>query len=204
MYTFWTFLRLYRVNGSQEIILEADHDLLKRIRRLDRRAFKEVFDLHYDGLYRFIYRMVHNGPQAEDLAAEVFSRLVEAVTEERGPTHNLKAWLYRVAHNLAVDDLRRTTDHLPLHEELVATADSSVARQVHQSILRDQVHSALNMLTTKQRAVIVLKFLEGYSNSEIAEVLEITPRGVLKLQQRGLAALRTQMLTFGAVMEMPT
>ena len=182
--------------------MNESRDLLERARRLDRAAFGEIFNHYYDGLYRYIYHQLRNRPLAEDLAAEVFSRLVEAITDGGGPTQNLNGWLYRVAHNLVVDEIRKPHEEVGLHTNGYHVTQQSVTSEVHTSILYDQARDALKQLTPKQRAVIVLKFLEGHTNTEVAEMLDISRRAVMKLQQRGLAALRTHMMTMGASLEL--
>src|SRR5688572_18145816 len=84
-----------------------EQDLLKLARKLDDSALSAIFDAYYEPLYRYIYRHVSVSNTAEDLVAEVFRRFLEELKNQRGPATYLKAWLYRVAHNLIVDEIRR-------------------------------------------------------------------------------------------------
>jgi RNA polymerase sigma-70 factor (ECF subfamily) len=103
--------------------------------------------------------------------------------------------LFRVAHNLVVDHIRRQVhrDHDPLDEGLVST-EHNVEMEVHGSILRQQAAAALQRLTPMQRAVIILKYLEGYTNAEVAPMLELSIGAVKALQYRGLASMRRHMV----------
>jgi len=85
-----------------------DHDtrLLERVKRWDEEALAEVFDRYAPAIYRYVYRRVGDGQTAQDLMAETFQRLLDALRRGAGPREHLSAWLYRVAHNLAVS--RRT------------------------------------------------------------------------------------------------
>jgi RNA polymerase sigma-70 factor (ECF subfamily) len=175
-----------------------DRELLRRARALDEAALGEIFDTYYPLLYRYTYQHIRHQGRAEELAAEVFTRLLEQLVQRRGPTRHLRAWLYRVAHNLVVDDSRRREhrSHEELDERGVA-GGSDVAAEVESALVQEQAQAALQKLTPKQRAVLVLKFLEGYENKEIARMLETTVGAVKALQHRGLAAMRQHLQQAG-------
>jgi RNA polymerase sigma-70 factor (ECF subfamily) len=177
-------------------------ELLQRVLALDERALGMVFDAYYSPLYRYIMHHIGHVRTAEDLAAEVFKRLLEAIDRGRGPNRHLKAWLYRVAHNLVVDEMRRFQyrNHDPLDERLVSSGES-VPAQAETAILSQQARAALRELTPKQRDVIILRYLEGYESREIARILEIPVGAVKSLRYRGLAAMRRHLVRIGAVPE---
>ena len=168
-----------------------EQELLRRARSLDETALKAIFDTYYQSLYRYIYYHVRHVGTAEDLAAEVFSRMLEQIAKGRGPKQHLRGWLYRVARNLVVDDSRRHVhrNHEPLDERLVFPGPD-VESQVQTSFLGQQAWAALGKLTSKQRDVIILRFLEGQENEEIAEILQVSVGAVKALQHRGLASMR--------------
>jgi len=171
--------------------LVEEQALLHGARELDEPALSAIFETYYPPLYRYIYQHVRHRVTAEDLTAEVFSRTLEQLAQGRGPRRHLKAWLYRVAHNLVVDHARRQVhrDHDPLEEGMVS-AGQPVEMEVHGTILRQRAASALQRLTPMQRAVIILKYLEGYTNDEVAPMLELSVGAVKALQHRGLASMR--------------
>jgi len=168
-----------------------EQELLRQARSLNGSALEVIFDTYYQPLYRYIYYHVRHGATAEDLAAEVFSRMLAQIAKGRGPKQHLKGWLYRVARNLIVDDSRRHVhrDHEPLDERLVSSGPD-VESQVQMSFLRQQAWAALGELTTRQRDVIVLRYIEGQENEEIAQILEMSVGAVKALQHRGLASMR--------------
>jgi RNA polymerase sigma-70 factor (ECF subfamily) len=182
--------------------LSGERSLLRRVRALDEAAIGTVFDTYYASIYRYVYRHVHHQPTAEDLTGEVFCRMLEQLAQGRGPKRHLKAWLYRVAYNLIVDNSRRQVhrDHEPLAGQTVQ-AGHDVEGEAHQAILRAQARAALDELTEKQRAVIILKFLEGCSNREVSRILEMSVGAVKALQHRGLASMRRYLVRSGAVEE---
>jgi RNA polymerase sigma-70 factor (ECF subfamily) len=168
-----------------------ERDLLARARALDEAALGAIFDSYYPVLYRYLYYHVHHRQTAEDLAAEVFARMLEQLARGDGPRRHLRAWLYRVAHNLVVDESRRRVhrDHEPLDEQ-VAMVEGEVEAQAEASMLRGRAHAALMALTPAQRTVIALKYLEGCENHEIARILGTTVGAIKALQHRGLAAMQ--------------
>jgi RNA polymerase sigma-70 factor (ECF subfamily) len=171
--------------------LTDEKELLRRARGLDKTALTSIFDTYYHPLYRYIYHHISHQAAAEDLAAEVFTRLLEQLRAGRGPERYLKAWLYRVAHNLAVDELRKRThrDHDVLNEHIAASG-RDVLEQTHLALQSQQAKEALARLTPNQRAVVALKFLEGLDNAEIARILELSVSAVKALQHRGLETIR--------------
>jgi RNA polymerase sigma-70 factor (ECF subfamily) len=183
-------------------LADDERELLQRVLALDERALGMVFDAYYLPLYRYIAHHIGHLETAEDLAAEVFNRLLEEIERGRGPKRSLKSWLYRVAHNLLVDQLRRLEhrDHELLSEAMVSS-DPSVPAQAETAILSQQARAALQELTPRQRDVIILKYLEGHENDEVARILGTSVAAVKSLRSRGLAAMRRHLERVGAVPE---
>ena len=153
-----------------------------------------IYDEYYQAIYRYVYRQVGDVETARDLTAEVFHRLLRAVKNGSSPERHPAGWLYRTAHNIVVDHYRRQQHrrHLPLDEELV-NADDDPAGTAERRLSAAQVRAALQHLTPDQQQVIVLKFLEGLSNQEVAGVLGKPVGAVKSLQHRALAALQRRL-----------
>lgn len=171
--------------------MESEQNLLQRARALEESALATIFDQYYESIYRYIYYYVGHVETAEDMTAEVFRRLLEQLNAGRGPERHIKAWLYRVAHNVIIDEARRLPRHsyFELAEELTA-ATPNPEEQAQQAILAQQARQALRRLTPKQRLVVVLRFLEGMDHDEIAQVLGMPIGAVKSLQHRALASMR--------------
>jgi RNA polymerase sigma-70 factor (ECF subfamily) len=168
-----------------------DRLLLERAREYDPEALVEIYDGYSEKIYHYIYRYLGEARLAEDLTAQIFLKLLEAIKASKGPRTHLSAWLYRVAHNLVVDHFRRRPreESLPLEEELVA-APEDVTVVVEKKLAQQQLRAAISHLTVDQQQVIVLKFVEGLSNAEVGQVLGKTEGAVKSLQHRALAALQ--------------
>ncbi len=168
-----------------------DEGFLSQVRNLEEAALSAVFNLYYPAIYRYIYRHIGHDCAAEDLTGEVFQRLLEALERGAGPERNIQAWLYRVAYNLIIDDSRRQSyrQHEALDEQMPHD-QPGIENAAHQAIMARAARRALEKLTLKQRSVIILRFLEGMSLAETAEVMKLPISAIKALQQRGLAGLR--------------
>jgi RNA polymerase sigma-70 factor (ECF subfamily) len=174
--------------------------LLERARQFDEEALAWIYETYHDAIYRYIYRHLGHVQTAQDLASDVFRRFLQALRNGGGPTQQLSAWLYRVAHNLFVDELRRRKyrDHQALDSvtgDVLEDADADPDNLIWTATTRGEVRGALLDLTEEQRQVIVLKFLQGLSNAEVADIMDKTVGAVKALQHRGITALREQLAT---------
>lgn len=150
----------------------------------------EVFDHYYEPLYRYAYVHLRDRDAAEDIAAQVFHRLLDAQQAGRAPSTDLRAWLYQVARNLIVDHTRRQRhrDHAPLSETMEAHGD--VESAVDRALQADSTYDALLQLNPRQREVILLRYLQELDVDETAAVLGISSGAVKTLQHRALTNLR--------------
>jgi len=164
--------------------------LLAQIRQCDSAALAQVYDDYYERIYRYVYGYLGRAGAAEDLAANVFFRLLRAARDGKSPDRHLAAWLYRVAHNLVVDTFRRTPPEELELAEWVESKEPDPADTAEQRILLERVRAALRDLTESQQQIIVLKFFEGMDSSEIAQIVDKSEGAVDALQHRALCTLR--------------
>jgi RNA polymerase sigma-70 factor (ECF subfamily) len=131
---------------------------------------------------------------AQDLTGEVFVRMVDKLDTFKVRGRPLLAWLYTIARNLVNDAHRheRQAIHLPLNEADALSGDNEVdlTRRVDRLFEADCLASALKHLTEDQRQVILLKFMEGLNNAQVARMLSKTEGAVKSLQHRALGSLR--------------
>ena len=167
---------------------------LVQAQQFDQETLTQIYDDYHIPLYRYIYRRVGNVETAQDLAADVFKRLLRALHQGQSPKREIRAWLYRTAHNLVIDHYRRQQhrQHLPLYDGVVSTEDNP-ERTVELHIQADILRTAIQELTPDQQQVITLKFLEGFKNQEVATILNKPVGAVKSLQHRALAALQRQL-----------
>ena len=168
--------------------------LLERITKHDQQALAEVHDQYFDQIYHYLNYRLGDPDAAADLAAEVFLALIKALKKGKPPRTSLSGWLYAVARNLAADHIRTQVRTVPLLEDLVAD-EPSLADQAYLAQLAPTLKEALVQLTEEQQHVIVLRFGQGLSLAETAQILEKSVGAVKALQHRALASLARFMPT---------
>ena len=165
-----------------------EQDLLQRASRLETQALAEIYDTYSLGIYRYAMRLLGDMSLAEDCVSETFARFLKSIQERRGPRDRLRAYLYRIAHNWIVDFYRRNEKIVELSDTLRSEADvpeEEAAKRIRQK----QVRRAIRHLTPDQQQVISLKYLEDWSNEEVARVMKKPVGAVKSMQHRALKSL---------------
>ena len=170
---------------------DLDSRLIQRARQGDQVALGMIYDNLYPSVFRYVYYRVSDQETAEDLAAEVFVRMVERIGAYKQQEHPILAWLYTIARNLVTDHYRLhgQGDNLPLEESLVAGEIQQPFQAAEHQQEQDCLAKALKNLTEEQRQVIQLKFMEDRDIAEVASILGKNERTIRSLQHRALAAL---------------
>jgi RNA polymerase sigma-70 factor (ECF subfamily) len=165
---------------------------LQGLQSLDSQAIGAVFDRYFSDVYRFVYYRLSDEQAAEDISSDVFVRLLEAVNKGRGPQTNLKGWLLATAAH-AVADYHRHAYRRPTEELTESLLDGSVSSLDDESEQRERVawlRLAYDRLTPEQQNVLALRFGDGYSLEETAQVMQKNVNAIKALQFRALAALQ--------------
>lgn len=167
-------------------------DLVRRIREQDGNAFDELYSRYSPRVFGYLYQRLNgNVEEAEDLTAEVFTKVFEKIDGFQVQGAPLSSWLFRIAHNRLIDSVRRRPKQSQVTlDDAPPIAAGPVFGGVDQAIALEQIKVGLARLTEEQRRVIELRFLEGKSLAETAAVMQRNEDAVKKLQARGLASLR--------------
>lgn len=176
---------------------EEEQDLLARARSNDRHAIAALYDRYATRIYGYLYRRIGNVQVAEDLTGDVFVRVLEAIKSERVWRLSFQAWLYRIAHNVAVDWFRshRSDGNEPLDDLDLASEAPGPAAEVAEAWAHEDLRSALAGLTDTQQQVLVLRFGEGLKSREVAEIMGKSVGAIEALQHRALAVLKERLAT---------
>lgn len=165
--------------------------LLLRLKKKDPEAFGEIYDLYVSKIYRFIYFKVSSIEEAEDLTSEVFLKTWQYVSDGK-EIENLNAILYKIARNIVIDFYRDRTKKEVLEEELLVKAavkDDELEKLQINLDMKD-IEKSLRELKDEYREIIILRFIEELSISEIAEILEKSKGAVRVLIFRALETLK--------------
>ena len=165
--------------------------LVANAKRGDSQAFGLLFDEYAGPIHRFIVSRVNSPSDAEDLTQLVFVKALEALPRFEARGIPFGGWLFRLARNAIIDQIRTRRDHLPLVTALTRETDDAgpEARAALRDDL-DRVAQALTELTDDQREVIELRFFAGLSVLETAVAMGRQEGTVRGLQFRAIAALR--------------
>ena len=170
--------------------------LVARAQQGDRSALEELYLIHFDRIYGYLHMSVGNRHDAEDLTTQTFLKMLEAIGRFRWQSAPFSAWLFRIAHNLAIDHFRAGKRVQPEEEvpEPNGVEESSAEEQALDSMGRARMLELIDRLAAEQRQVLTLKFLFGFVNAEVARILGKTEGAVKSLQHRALASLQKELV----------
>jgi len=155
-------------------------------------SFGKLYDMMVDQIYRYVYYRA-GSEEAEDLTELVFLKAWENIHQYKSGKANFSAWIFRIAHNLVIDFYRETKNNYiqELDENLVDTSiEANTDLRAHRSLNRDILYDAMKELKDNYRQVLTLKYINGFSNVEIATVLDKSQEALRILQFRALRSLR--------------
>jgi len=176
----------------------ADEELMQLVRRGEARAFEVLYDRHSGAAFSLAYRMVGTRSTAEEVVQEAFLAFWRVNARYDRARGSVRTWILGIVHNRAIDALRRGAVHDRRRagdeglEERFAAAEQTDVEVARRDEARE-VRSALETLPSDQLRVIELAYFGGFSQSEIASMLD-TPVGTVKGRMRlGLAKMRSQL-----------
>ena len=170
-----------------------DRQALRDLRNPDAQIIAAIYDRYFPALYRYVVYRLHDEQLAEDIASDVFVRLLEAVRDGRTPHTNLKAWLLSTASHLLADHLRLTYRRPTeaLSDNLLDLTPAPPAEYDDRERTRN-FQQAYARLTVEQQHVLALRFGLGYSLEETAVTMNKNVNTVKALQFRALVSLQRQ------------
>ena len=165
-------------------------------RRCNEARLASLYEEYYDKIARYVYVRIGTRTEAEDIAGEVFLKALKSLKsyQERGIP--MQAWLFKIAHNLVVDHLRKTAkrktvpiDTVQIESEVdpVATAEKNMELE--------KVSEAMEQLTQEQKEVLRLRFFGGLTSAETGRVLNKSDGAVREMQRAAIENLRKLLVT---------
>jgi len=159
----------------------SDSELMQQIVSGDQAAFSELY-LRYKGrMYYYFYRMLGNSADtANDFLQELFMKLI-GKPESYNPAYSFSTWLYSVANNMCKNEYRKRgirqeyQDAEVLEPQIDYLSDSAI----EQEKVVEKIFATLDSLGEEHRSVFLLRYREGFSIKEVAEILEL-PEGTVK------------------------
>ena len=189
-----------------------DEEAMGKFQKGDTGYFDLLLNRHSKGVYRFIYRMVGgNSSNAEDILQEVFIKVAEN-RMNYSKDKKFTAWFYRIARNHTIDFIRkeRYRMHSSLDKnignedgtnvtylELVKSDDRSQDEQLHNTMIKEQLHLKMNGLKEEYKEVFILREIEGLKFDEIAVITDSNINTVKSRHRYAFKELRELLLSTG-------
>jgi RNA polymerase sigma-70 factor (ECF subfamily) len=169
-------------------------ELVARGQQGDRDALEELYLIHFDRIYSYLHVSVGNRHDAEDLTTQTFLKMLEKIGSFRWQSAPFSAWLFRIAHNLAMDHFRARRRWQPEEEvpEPPGEEEPSAELVAMQTIGRESMLKLIDRLSPEQQQVLTLKFVFNLPNAEVATILDKTEGAIKSLQHRALVSLQKQ------------
>jgi RNA polymerase sigma-70 factor (ECF subfamily) len=168
-------------------------ELLELALQRDNEALGKLYVRNSARIYTYIYRRVGNEAIANDIASEVFFKMLNAIPRGNAWHTSFSGWLYRIAHNAVIDYYRQRDrqQQVQLDDALeISATDHNPVAIAEANLDANRLRAAIARLTEEQADVIGLRFLEGFSISEVATMMDKTEGSVKALQYRAVATLR--------------
>lgn len=161
-----------------------DADISRGCRQNDSQAWRHLVRTYTPLVYRIALRMLRDKQEAEDASQEVFMRVHRSIMSH-DPTRPLAPWLARITYNQCLKRLSRTKQiaekQRELHNDELSDGDVPITPESHMDSkqMSEQVVQALDRLSVQDRALVIMRYREGFSDSEIAESTNM-PVGTVK------------------------
>ena len=165
---------------------------------LPRTASRSTTTLDFDGLYRgsrddvyaYVATLLRDRAAAEDVTALAFERAFRKHASFDVGRGSARAWLFGIARNAALDELRRRKRHASLEHEVADPLTASPEDALDAALRAAEIRRALATLAPRDREVIALKFHAGLDNAELADVLGVSKSNAGTLLHRAMTKLR--------------
>lgn len=177
--------------------MSAEKDLVRRAKRGDISAFEDLISGYEKKVYNTAYRFFNNAEDAMDVSQEIFIKVFTSLRRFREDS-SFSTWLYRIAVNTCIDFLRKKReDVLPIKEEIVMDDKTKLGFQtelpeefVEKQEAKQAIMKAISTLPEEQRICIILRDVQGFSYTEISDILSCSLGTVKSRLFRGRRALK--------------
>jgi RNA polymerase sigma-70 factor, ECF subfamily len=168
-----------------------DRQIFSLIQSGDSRAFRALVDAHAGPLLTYVTRILGNQAESEEIVQEVFVRVWQKAAAYNGSAR-ATTWLHHIAHNLAIDTLRKRRSHVDLDPDLEDAPSSKRPEQLLEQKQRaSSLAEALLTLPDRQKMALLLRYEQGLKDLEIAEVLGLSVDAAESLLARAKRTLRS-------------
>ena len=174
---------------------EVVEELVRQAQQGHSEAFAGLYEAYYAKIYRYVMFKTGDSVEAEDLAEEVFLRMLESIGSFKWQGYPFTSWLFRIAHNLVIDFYRKKgrqkNTSLDDAMRVVGSDNVDMDKQIDIKLSIKEVNDVMGGLTQLQQEVLTLRFAGGLSVAETAEAMGKKENAVKALQHAAIKKLRT-------------
>ncbi|MFC1847464.1 ECF subfamily RNA polymerase sigma factor, BldN family [Chloroflexota bacterium] len=175
--------------------MQNEESLVERAKQGDQKAFAQLYEEHFDRIYRYVVIRIGDRIEAEDMTQQVFLNALKSIASFKWKGAPFASWLYRIAHNQVVDYLRKKKKRpVDLLDEFLVSSDSNPQQIAENNLDIEQLLVATRRLTEAQREVISLRFTGGLPIAQVAKIMNKSQGAVKALQHSAIVALRKALL----------
>lgn len=180
-------------NDSAAEVRDQTVELVSQAKQGNQAAFAALYRIHVQTVYRYLAYRVRNTSTAEDLTAEVFVRALRKISDFEYRGIDFSAWLIRIARNILLDHVKSSGSRLEVvgiaPGDMPETAAPGSDLEVLDRLDREALHEAINKLRPEHQEVLYLRFLQGRTSVEVAEIMGKSEGAIRVLQFRALKHL---------------
>ncbi len=172
--------------------MKDEESLIQKAKNGESEAFGQLYDSYVSRIYRFIFIRVSSKHDAEDLTSQVFSQAWENIEKYEIRGYPFSSWIYRIASNAVIDYYRTFKNNVSVDQvsEETFAIESTSEKSLDTELSVEEVKKAMQLLESDQQNVLIMKFVNGLSNKEIAEALQKTEGAIRVIQHRALKQLK--------------
>ncbi len=169
--------------------IKEDEALMRLVVKGNENAFEELVDRHMHAVFRFAYSLLHDKGKAEDVTQETFTILWQRA-ESWQPTGKVRSWLFRIARNKSIDEMRSVKIFLDVEKQNLLDSGKSPVSQMFDHEVSNIIDDTIAKLPKRQSEAIMLVYFLEASNIEAAEVMDVSVDALESLLARGRKKLR--------------
>ena len=164
--------------------------------KLNEAKLTSLYEEYYDKIAHYVYTHIGDRSEAENIAGEVFLKALESLKSYKERGIPMQAWLFRIAHNLTVDYLRKAVKRKTVSIDTVEIAsDADPTTMVEKNMELERLTKAMEQLTWEQGEVLRLRFFGELTSKETGNILKKSDGAVREMQRVALEKLRKLLVT---------
>lgn len=170
----------------------SDADLLRAVANGDQAAFQQLVERHIDALFRYALRLCGSHQRAEDLCQDTWLKVWTKADSFNPRRSQANTWLFSILHNGFVDSVRKHSPALDNEAEQLMEDTNTPEKSVLAAAQNEALEGALANLPESQRAAVLLHYFQGFTNAQVAQIMDSSERAVESLIARAKRTLTTE------------